>query len=157
MNIRIAFALPLVAAPWILPAPASEELSFHVASGTELTRTFESHQEISLDDAEILLNGQPFPSGDKGGMTALQGMKLEVTDVFTRVEEGKPRLLRRAFDKIESTGEQTTQNPMGAGERTDTRHAKSELSGKTVVFEWDEAKEKFAKRFEPEGPDESLV
>ncbi|HTF90172.1 MAG TPA: hypothetical protein VK843_17285 [Planctomycetota bacterium] len=158
MNTKPVLVLPLLAAALLGAArQPADDLSFHVKSGTSLTRSFESRQEISLDDAEILLNGQPFPSGKRGGMTAIQGKALEIGDEFVEVENGAPRKLRRTFDKIESTGEQTTENPMDSGDQTDTWHAKSELAGKTVVFDWEEAKSQFKKSFDPEGPDSKLA
>jgi hypothetical protein len=158
MKIILALGLPLLAVAAIPSIqPAADSLSFRVRSGTQLARSFESRQEISQDEAEILLNGQPFPSGKGGGMTAIQSQALEVNDDFVEVANGSPRKLRREFVKIESSGEQTTQDPMDSGDQTDTRRAKSELEGKTVVFDWDEAKQQFKRSFDPEGPEEKML
>ncbi len=158
MNIKLGLCLPFAAAAIFgASRPSADNLSFHVKSGASLARSFESRQEVSQDDAEILLNGQPFPSGKSGGMTAIQGKALEVSDEFVSVEAGAPRKLRRTFTKIESSGEQTTEHPMGSGAQNDTRRAKSELEGKTIVFDWDAAKDQFKKSFDPEGPEEKML
>ena len=158
MNIQFALGLVFVAASSFSAArPAPDNLSFHVKSGTSLARGFESRQEISQDEAEILMNGQPFPSGNGGGMTAIQSQVLDINDEFVAVEGAAPQKLRRTFSKIESSGEQTTKDPMDSGEKTDTRRGKSELEGKTVVFDWDASKAEFLKSFDPEGPEAALL
>ncbi len=136
---------------------AGDKLSFHVPSGSVLARSFESRQEVSQDDVEMLLNGQPIPAGTNNGMTLIQSQSLEIVDEFTAVEGSQPKSLKRSFQKIASSGEQSTKNPMDAGEQEDTQKARSELEGKTVVFEWDAAKSEFKKSFAPEGPEEKLL
>ncbi len=158
MNIQLGLsAALLLAAAATAVRPGADTLSFRVRDGTTLARKFESRQEISQDEAEILMNGQPFPSGTEGGMTAIQTQTLEISDEFVTLERHVPRNLRRTFSKIESSGEQTTQHPMDSGAQTDTREARSELEGKTIAFEWDEAKQAFGKSFDPQGPDEGLL
>lgn len=157
--------LALVCAPLALggvlgllaPAgPRGDALSFHVAQGTTLARSFASRQEASQDEVEMLLNGQPMPSGITNGMTLVQEQRLELSDEFVEPGPGRadaaPRVLRRSFLGIEASGEQSTENPMDAGRQEDRRHSKSELEGKTVVFEWDETQRTHSKRFDPEGP-----
>ena len=46
-----------------------------------LERSFESRKQISQDEVELLLIGQPFPSG-QDGMTLIQSRELRLTDEF---------------------------------------------------------------------------
>ena len=117
MNSKCVLCLPL-AAVGILAAfqHSADNLSFHVKSGTALLRSFESRQEVSQDDVEMLLNGQPIPTGEHG-MTLIQTQALEIVDEFGSVEGAQPKSLKRRFQKIDSSGEQTTKNPMDAGQQ----------------------------------------
>lgn len=87
----------------------------------------------------------------------VQTQALEIGDEFAKVEGGKATQLVRSFAKISSSGEFTMNNPMMGGEQNNTVSAKSELEGKTVVFDWDEAASDFKKTFRPEGPEEKLL
>lgn len=158
-----ALALALTLAPTLAltlgaaPGPRGDALRFHVAEGTTLARSFTSRQEVSQDEIEMLLNGQPMPAGSFHGMTLIQESRLEVVDRFESLAGDAPRVVRRTFQKVESTGEQSTENPTDVGRQEDRRHGKSELEGKTVVFTWDAEQEAFAKHFDPEGPEEKLL
>lgn len=160
MNSNFTPLVPLVALACLVSFGAiggGDNLSFHVPSGSVLARSFESRQEVSQDEVEMLLNGQPIPAGTNNGMTLIQTQSLELLDEFTTVEGSQPKTLKRSFQKIASSGEQSTKNPMDAGAQEDTQKAGSELEGKTVVFEWDGAKSQFKKSFAPQGPEEKLL
>ena len=151
-------ALVLVALAQLFAAGSPEDhVTFHVPAGTVLARHFESRKQISQDEVEMLLNGEPLPSGNDNGMALIQSQRLEVVDEFTAVETLRTVSLKRSFEKIASSGEQTTKNPMDAGSQEDTTRSRSELEGKTVVFQWDAAKERYVAHFEPEGPDVKLL
>ena len=158
MNFKLTWTLPLIAAASLcaLRAPG-DKLSFHPGSGTSLTRTYESRQEISLDEVEMTMNGQPFPTGTNEEMTMVQMQSLEIGDELAKVEDGTTQQLKRSFTKIHSSGEFTMNNPMMGGEQNHSVAAKSELEGKTVVFDWSAAKEGYKKSFSPEGPDVKLL
>jgi len=158
MKLKLVWTLPLLAATSLcaLRAPG-DKLSFHPTAGSTLTRSYESRQEISLDEVEMTMNGQPFPTGAGEEMTMVQTQSLEIGDEFAKIEGGKSLQLVRSFTKISSEGEFTMNNPMMGGEQNNTVTAKTELEGKTVVFDWDEAASEFKKSFKPEGPDEKLL
>src|SRR5688572_21701402 len=157
MKLQPAWLLPLFAAASLtaLRAPA-DKVTFQPKEGLALTRTYESRQEIALDSVEMTMNGQPFPTGGEE-MTMVQTQALEIADEYLKVEGARPALLERSFSKIESSGEFTMTNPMMEGEQNNTVAAKSELDGKTVVFEWDGSTKEYKRTFKPEGPDTKLL
>jgi len=147
----------LLAAPLLLlPAlqalrPSAGKLRFAPAAGTKLTRTFENKAEFSLDGFTLKMNGQDSPMKPEIEMTMTQSQKVVVSDEFVKVGEGAPKVLRRKFDdlgsqmavdsKIEMMGQTQDQNHSGKGA--------SELTGKTVVFTWDEEAKSFKTAFDP--------
>lgn len=135
----------------------ADRLDFRLDAGTRLTRKFESRQEISLDEVEMTMNGQPFPLPGKEAMTMVQAQRLQVADHFVAIQDGAPLKLVREFVAIGSEGEFTQQKPASGGEQTHTVRAESDLEGKQVVFERADREAEFTKRFEPEGPDEKLL
>ncbi len=145
----------LVAPLLFLPAlqavrPPVAKLRFAPAAGTKLTRTFENKTEFSLDNMTLKVNGQESPKPEME-MTMTQDQKVVVSDEFVKVRDGAPALLRRKFDdlgsqmaveaKIEMMGQSQDQNHSGKGA--------SELTGKTVVFTWDEDSKSFKTAFDP--------
>jgi hypothetical protein len=131
--------------------PPVAKLRFAPAAGTKLTRTFENKAEFSLDDMTLKMSGQDTPT-PKMEMTMTQDQKLVVSDEFVKVREGAPQVLRRKFDelgsemtvdaKIEMMGQaQPPQHNTGKGV--------SGLTGKTVVFTWDDESKAFKTAFDP--------
>jgi len=149
-TLLLAALLLFVPAVSAVHAPITK-LRFAPAAGTKLTRTFENKTEFSLDDLSLKMNGQESPMKPEVEMTTNQSLKVVVNDEFVKVREGAPAVLRRKFDelgtvmkvdaKIEMMGTSTPQNKSGTG--------KSELTGKTVVFTWDEEAKDFKTAFDP--------
>ena len=127
------------------------KLRFAPAAGTKLTRTFENKTEFSLDDLSMKMNGQESPVKPEVEMTMTQDQKVVVVDEIVKLGDGAPTLLRRKFDdlgsemsveaKISMMGQTQDQNQSGKGS--------SELTGKTVVFTWDEESKSFKSAFDP--------
>ena len=147
----LLLAAPLVILPALLAhrTPLAK-LRFAPAAGTKLTRTFENKTEFSLDNLSLKVNGQDSMKPEVE-MTMTQNQKLVVSDEFVKVQEGAPKVLRRKFDdlgsqmaldaKIEIMGQSQDQNKTGKGA--------SSLTGKTVVFTWDEESKSFKTAFDP--------
>jgi len=147
----LLLAAPLVILPALLAhrTPLAK-LRFAPAAGTKLTRTFENKTEFSLDNLSIKVNGQDSMKPEVE-MTMTQNQKLVVSDEFVKVQEGAPKVLRRKFDdlgsqmaldaKIEIMGQSQDQNKTGKGT--------SSLTGKTVVFTWDDESKSFKTAFDP--------
>ena len=127
------------------------KIRFAPAAGSKLTRTFENKTEFSLDDLSVKINGADSPMKPEIEMTMTQSMKVVVDDEFVKVREGAPKVLRRKFSdlgsdmkvdaKIEIMGQSQDQNKSGKGT--------SALSGKTVVFTWDEDSKSYKTAFDP--------
>ncbi len=146
----LAASLLLVTA---LPAlrPPLAKLRFAPAAGSKLTRTIENKSEFSLDDMSMKMNGQDSPMMPEIEMTMSQTQKVVVTDEFTKMREGSPKLLRRSFDTLES--EMSSQMKIDImGQKQDQNHSgkgASELAGKTVVFTWDDDAKEYKTAFDP--------
>jgi hypothetical protein len=146
----LAVLLSVVPALQAVKAPVAK-LRFAPATGTKVTRTFENKTEFSLDNLTMKMNGQDSPMMPEIEMTMTQNQKVVISDEFVKVGEGSPKVLRRKFDelgsqmsveaKIEMMGQTQDQNQSGKGV--------SELSGKTVVFTWDDDSKSFKTAFDP--------
>lgn len=143
-----ALALPLALA---LRAPA-DQVAFRV-SGTSLTKTFELKTEMSQDDMSIRMNGNDM-SGMVGDieMTMVSTQSVVVTDEYADLRDGRPARLVRNYDTLSANTHTTTtasspQVPSGEQDLP----AKSELTGKKVVFQLGSDGE-YAVRY-PEGVD----
>lgn len=131
--------------------PPAAKLRFAPAAGSKLTRTIENKTEFSLDDMSVKMNGQDSPMMPEIEMTMTQSQHVVVTDEFTKMREGAPKILRRSFDtldsqmsveaKIDIMGQKQEQNHSGKGS--------SELAGKTVVFTWNDEAKEFQTAFDP--------
>jgi hypothetical protein len=151
MKKLLLLAAPLVILPALLAVrPPVAKLRFAPAAGTKLTRTFENKTEFSLDNLSLKVNGQDSMKPEVE-MTMTQNQKLVISDEFVKVQEGAPKVLRRKFDdlgsqmalqaKIEIMGQSQDQNKTGKGI--------SDLTGKTVVFTWDDESKAFKTAFDP--------
>ena len=147
----LLLAAPLLFLPSLLAVrPPVAKLRFAPAAGTKLTRTFENKTEFSLDNLSLKVNGQDSMKPEVE-MTMTQNQKLVINDEFVKVQEGAPKLLRRKFDdlgsemsleaKVEIMGQSQDQNKSGKGT--------SDLTGKTVVFTWDDDSKAFKTAFDP--------
>jgi len=142
-----ALALPLALA---LRAPA-DQVAFRV-SGSSLTKSFELKTEMSQDDMSIRMNGNDM-SGMIGDieMTMVSTQSVVVTDEYADLRDGRPARLVRSYDALSANTHTTTTSsgPMPGGEQD--LPAKSELTGKKVVFQLG-ADGEYAVRY-PEGVD----
>lgn len=128
-----ALLVPAILALEVLggsPAYSPEE-------GTSLTKRYESKSEITLDDMSMNVNGQD--------MSEMVGMEMDtsvttvtaVTDLYAKVEEGRPTKLKRTYDELSSNSHVSTSTQM-TGEVDMDVAGSSELEGESVLFKWDD-------------------
>ena len=125
-----------------------EQLAFGPAEGSRMRKTFNWEKTLTIDDAVLFLNGDEMNAGS--GITTTRKHRVEVLDHFRKVGEGRPQELLRRFESVgiesESEGESDAVRVSGMGS------FESELTGHTVLFQWDEEEEAFAKSW---GEDDS--
>lgn len=151
MKKLLLLAAPLACLPALLAVTTPvAKLRFAPAAGTKLTRTFENKTELSLDNFSMKINGQENMKPEVE-MTMTQSQKLVISDEFVKLHEGAPRLLRRKFDDLGSQMESDSKfEIMGQSQEANkTGKGISELTGKTVVFTWDEESKSFKTAFDP--------
>ncbi len=128
-------------------APVADRISFGPEAGTLLHKTFQTTVDMTLDDMNMLMNGQPPPMDmGKMEMTSSNTMNVAVTDEFRAVSNGKAEVLARTYDELSVTGESNTDIPV-VGEQHMTSEGKSELLDKTVIFRWNETEGEYTTSF----------
>ena len=161
-------------------AESLEDPRFAVREGSTVRKVFEHHLKadsvaVRIYDASIdeLVDVTPTI-----GMTIDQSGRIEVTDEYLAIAEGRhyslhgekllhegpvlrPAKLRRTFDRIDEREDQEARYAMGAG-RPENRqdHLKvraSELEGRSVLFTLGSGASGYATAFAGEGGDEALL
>lgn len=134
---------PLALAATLGFAVPADELSFHPADGTSLTKKFTSEFTLRLEDLSVNAMGQeisPDMMGDPQ-VTFTGAMGVTLTDEFVKVGRGRPLELARAFDELGGT---MSFEASAQGESTtDESKLESDLAGKTVKYAWDEKESKY--------------
>jgi len=151
-----ACALPLALA---LATPQTT-ISFAPAEGNSLTKTFTSEFDMSLDELDMTMNGEPMPVEIEIDMNIVAVSSTVVTDEFVELGKGMPTKLIRSYDEIGSTTSMSMEmSVMGTDQSQDEdRDSSSELEGESVVFDWNEEKSEFAVSFPKDSEsDEELL
>lgn len=113
---------------------APEKISFAPKAGTSVTKTFTTVTEMELEDAEVLMGGQPAPIGEaEMAMEATQ--TITVTDTYGAMADGNLTKLSRTFDAI---GMETEMDMTMGMSQEMSGEGSSPLEGKTVDFTWNE-------------------
>jgi hypothetical protein len=156
MNSYRALLLSTSMVPVLAAATApADTLAFRPEPGSRVTRTWTVKQELTLDDMQMMLGGQPMSL--EMDMSSSMENKIGVTDVFVSLRDGAPKVLQRTFDELATTGEMEMDAPMLGGPKQQAVTGTSELEGKTVRFEWNEEEGAYKKTFhESEGEAEML-
>lgn len=149
------FLVPALLVPALLAMESHGDApTFAPEAGSSLTKRFETQVDISLDDSEMVVNGeeQSMPMESETHVTTT----IAFTDRYDAVGDGRATKLTRSFDELssETTGSQT--GPMGSND-VDVS-GQSDLEGESVVFSWDEDAEEYDAAFDEEssGDDELL-
>jgi len=141
-----------------------EQPRFAAREGSTVGKVFEHHLKaesvaVRIYDAAIDEFVDVTPTI---GMTIDVSGRIEVTDEYLAIAEGRPDRLRRTFDRIDAREDQEARYATGAG-RPDNRqnHRKiqaSELEGRSIVFTSGSGPGAYAAAFAGEGGgDEALL
>jgi hypothetical protein len=132
--------LSALTAPALLAlARPADQVGFHPAEGLSVTRTYTSNTEMTLDDMEMTMNGQPLPMEIEMDMDMTMSQRVVVTDEFGALSGGRPARLVRSYDELTQQSDFSVQmEMMPEGGQDRSIEAESELEGKKVVFAWNE-------------------
>ncbi len=137
-----------------------EKISFAVAEGSSVTKSFTTSITSSLDDMQMLMNGEENAMMPSIEMDMEVTSTVKVTDTYGAIADGRPSKLSRKFEEIgmgidmemaiEMMGDTQDEAMEGSGE--------SELEGKTVEFTWDKDAGEYVVQFaEDENGDKELL
>ena len=113
---------------------APEKISFAPKAGTTVTKTFTTVIQMELEDAEVLMGGQPAPIGE-AEMAMETTQSVTVSDTYGPMADGQLTKLSRTYDSI---GMETQMDmTMGMAQEM-AGEGSSPLEGKTVEFDWNE-------------------
>lgn len=119
--------------------PGEHVLTWRVAKGTTLLRSFESKGSLSLQSIAVTVDGQDQDTGADPEMSVAQSSAYEFADQIEAVADGQPTRLVRKFTKIFSDRVQKFTAP-GQDEAESSAELDSELVGKRVAFECEDSK-----------------
>lgn len=125
-------------------AVPGDELTFHPADGTSLTKKFSSEFTLRLADLSANAMGQeisPDMMGDPQ-VTLTGTMGVTLTDEFVKVGRGRPLELARMFDEL--AGKMSFEASAQGESTSDESKLESELGGKKVTYKWDDKESKYA-------------
>jgi len=151
--------VPTVALLLAAAVRPSDELRFAPAEKSVVVKLFEQTTSMKSDSFTMKLDDTEIPSEQLGNLKIgiEETVKLSVTDEYEKVSGGRPTQLKRTFDTIESSSTQS----MSAGEegepKGDAKEKTTDLSGKSVVFTWDEKKEEFTTAYADGKGDAALI
>jgi len=137
MKTKTLCASALLFAPALLAfQPRATSIAFTVSEGTSNTKTFTNSMTMSLDDMQMLLNGNESPMMPQIDMTIQSGLTIGVSDEYVKMGDGAPATLKRTYDSLEQTREMEMEmDIMGQVQNQDSSTgSESELLGETVIF-----------------------
>ena len=129
--------LGLLAAPLLLSAlPTRDTIAFAPEDGTSVTVTFLSTSEMTLDDMQMLMNGEENARMPSIEMDMITTTENQFTDTYERMAKGQPARLKRTYDSIQTAiNGETTMEMMGEEQSEDLAGSgTSELEGESVLF-----------------------
>lgn len=157
MSIQLAPALALALLPVCLdPGPREgpgDELRFAPEQGLRLTKTLRRSSEESLDSSVAYFNDEE-QDAETDSSSSSEGL-IVLTDEYGASEDGRLLRLARSFDEVEY--ENLHSSEFGGEVHDFEVTGTSELTGSTIVFEWDEDDEEYSVRDEDEELDDELL
>lgn len=148
----------------ILPAifafnPTATTISFTPKEGSSLTKKFTSTMELTMENMDMTVGGQPPPVSPEVDMQTDFEQVIVVTDTYVKIEDGTPTTLQRSYDELGWETDIKAETKV-MGQTTDQSTAlkgASELEGKAVEFSWDAESEEYKRAYhEDEGEEELL-
>ncbi|HIG86843.1 MAG TPA: hypothetical protein EYQ25_07365 [Planctomycetes bacterium] len=129
--------LGLLAAPLLLSAlPTRDTIAFAPEDGTSVSVTFLSSNELTLDDMQMLMNGQENAMMPSIEMDMITTTEYQFSDTYERMAKGQPARLKRTYDSIQSAISGETRMEMMGEEQTEdvAGSGTSGLEGDSVLF-----------------------
>ena len=157
-------ARALLLAALTLPVVGSvEQPRFAAREGSTVRKAFEQHLKaesvaVRIYDAAIDEFVDVTPTI---GMTIDMSGRIDVTDEYLAIADGRPERLRRTFDRIDAREDQEARYATGAGRpENGQNHRKiqaSELEGRSVLLTLGSGSNAYDAAFAGEGGDEALL
>lgn len=116
--------------------PAAQRLAFGPESGTILAKTFTVETSMSLDNMDMLVDGNSPPMDMEMEMSSDAVVEFAVTDEYVEVGGGQVLKLARTFEDLTVSNESSMSMSM-MGEQNMSSSGESQLTGKTIVFSRD--------------------
>jgi hypothetical protein len=135
---------PLALAATLGFAHPGDEVTFHPADGTSLTKKFTSEFTLRLEDLSANAMGQeisPDMMGDPQ-VTLTGEMGITLTDEFVKVGRGRPLELARMFDEL--AGKLSFEASAQGESTSDESKLESDLGGKKVTYTWNDKESNYA-------------
>jgi hypothetical protein len=153
------FAALLASAGLCAASVVAAKIEFAPPSGATATKSFQHTMELSLDNMNMLLNGEESPMMPDIEMSLTMEQLVKVTDTYVAVANGRPSKLSRTFDELGWDADIDVQIEMAgtSNDQNQTMSGASELEGKTVAFAWSEEEAGFKKSFEGEEGNAELL
>jgi hypothetical protein len=155
-HLTLACAATLSLVSFVLPG---DRVRFAVKESTKLAKVFEEKSLLHSTSISASFDGDE-QEAEGVKLTLEDSSRVEVTDEYGVLKEGKPARLTRTYDKLGGKSLQKVELPegMGGGESPDTeKERSSELEGKTVVFKLSEDGEEYKAAFADEKGDAELL
>lgn len=149
---RLLAASPLLALPLLAFVPRGDEVGFHPADGTSLSKKLELSATFYVDDISASMAGQELPP-EAMGQIMDQGLLFEavvgVTDEYVSTKGGKVQQLLRTFDDLSLEA-----GPESEAENVDEF---AKLEDSTIEFRWDEESGEYKKSYHESEGDDALL
>jgi len=154
---RLTAPAALLTTATLLAAPlALEGLTFAPKSGTSLSKTFSTSIEVTVEELDLLVNGEDQSAAMGGESPVGKSMTFEeelvVEDTYDEVADGRPTSMVRKFVSMEDS-----QSGDLVPEENMESDGFSELEGLSVRATWDEDAEEYDLAFEDGEGDEDLL
>ena len=147
--------LSLISLAMLTLATSGDEVVLRQRAGDEITRHFTFTSAMSLQEAQVLVDGEEMSGADGVEQEITEEVEIILRDVIQEVEGDHATKFARTYEKLSGHTSYRTNDPMGAEQEQDSP-MESELEEHTVVFAG--ADDEFVASFPPgEAADEKLL
>lgn len=156
-TLSIACGASLLLFSFVLPG---DQVRFAVKEKTKLSKVFEDKTVLHSTGFSMTVDGSNAGEMPELKLTFEEKTRVEVTDEYGALKDGKPAKLTRTYDKLGGTSAQKFELPEGAGEhgnQNEEKERSSELEGKTVVFKLNEDGDGYKASFPDDKGDTDLL
>src|SRR5262245_51436154 len=130
--------LPALGAGLAFTLAGGEKIAFHPEAGSSVTKSFTTGGDYELDELSLLVNGEDMTANlPQFEVNVKAENKVEVTDAYKAVADGRPTELLRTFDALSGSVHFEISMP---GADVPEVQSSSPLEGKTVAFKWNAEK-----------------